>query len=1276
MAYPDPPTSPGGMSTRRLTNRNTNRYSVTALFSMAAEQDVEVEDELARAQKRLRDLKGKISAQSKKNFVLERDVRYLDSRIALLIQNRMAADEQREVERTLEDVDPTEGHYPDDRKIQQYSNLFFLLQSEPRHIAALCRLTVMFTLYGNQYESREEHLLLTMFQSVLSAQFETATEFGSLLRANTPVSRMMTTYTRRGPGQSYLKSVLAERINSLIEHKDLNLEINPVKVYEQLVNQIEEETGQLPPNLPRGVAPEVAAENPDVQAFIAPRLTMLMEIANSFLLTIIDSMESVPYGIRWICKQIRSLTRRKYPEATDYAICSLIGGFFFLRFINPAIVTPQAYMLVEGVPAKHPRRTLTLIAKMLQNLANKPSYSKEAYMMTLNPFVENNKARINQFLNNLCEVGDFYETLEMDQYMALSKKDLVIHISLNELYNTHSLILQHIETLSPNDKQHLRILTDELGPAPAQVPRKENRSLELNLYSRWETPVQDIQSALMDSVSSSDMLYMETKSIFVQLIRSIPHAAEKRPYNLSAIAERAATTKDAILVRKGIKVKEMLRELEEQKVVQASDGYKLMQEEVEAELVHLGNLREKVVAETKSLEAVYKTICDHNNYLRSQLEQYKAYLQNVRLNASKDKGSTTGVGVVTVGGKEKKPTKAVVLGPYRFTHAQLEKEGIIVESNVPDNRRPNIYFNITSPTPGTFIIALHYKGREKAILEMDLKIDDLLEKQKDNKHLLDLEYVQLNVPKVLGLLKKVFAKRDTAEKNNTASTLAGITPVSLAADRQTYWVLIRLGNIAFRAALDTASSDLFIVGSSCAAASCVAVPRYPLSYGSPTFGVVNDNQTLFKASYADGTMVSGFVARESVQVANLTLPDQVFALVTDSNVTLQDDVSGILGLGFPRLSGIPNNVANATSFFPTLAQKGILDYPLFGVSLTHGEGGSLSFGAIDTTIVKNVSQIGWNPVVEFSPKGAESNTSSYLHWVIPMSSFSVNGTKTAPIPTYPGVAGDSSLALFDIGTSGIYGPYQDVERLFAQIPDSRLVNDGIWAVPCDTIVPMAFTFGQRTYTLEPTDYLLGPASGNPNLCLSWPMALPPSADSIDWQFGGPFLRTVYSVFSYGINAKEAPRIGFYPLNNGSETEDAASIAAYFASVSATIPTTLPNSLLPTPSFSTPSYAFNSSIPASTGGIVTSALAISTYSAIFGKKTTVNVTSLPGVTPEPTVTVITTTNEQSDVTIITSSLPVAAVTLGIPPGWNAASGLGFPPMIPVTFIALVVAGLTL
>jgi Ras GTPase-activating-like protein IQGAP2/3 len=35
----------------------------------------------------------------------------------------------------------------------------------------------------------------------------------------------------------------------------------------------------------------------------------------------------------------------------------------------------------------------------------------------------------------------------MDQYMALSKKDLMIHITLNELYNTHSLLTQHLAVL-------------------------------------------------------------------------------------------------------------------------------------------------------------------------------------------------------------------------------------------------------------------------------------------------------------------------------------------------------------------------------------------------------------------------------------------------------------------------------------------------------------------------------------------------------------------------------------------------------------------------------------------------------------------------------------------------------------------------------------------------------------------------------------------------------------------------------------------------------------
>ncbi|KAE8146455.1 Rho GTPase activation protein [Aspergillus avenaceus] len=738
--------------------RQSKRFSVNAFYlSMSAkDRDLEISDDLARAQKYLRELKSKISSQSKKNFVLEKDVRYLDSRIALLIQNRMALEEQNEVASHLDEaIDPQEGFFPNDDKTQKYGNLLFLLQSEPRHIAHLCRLvsmseidsllqTVMFTIYGNQYESREEHLLLTMFQSVLTYQFDNTPEYSSLLRQNTPVSRMMTTYTRRGPGQSYLKEVLADQINRLIEMRDVDLEINPLKVYETMVKDLEEK-GSLPADLPRAVTAEDAAENRQVQAIIAPRLQELTRIANDFLTTIISSVDEAPYGIRWICKQIRSLSRRKYPDAHDQTICTLIGGFFFLRFINPAIVTPRSYMLIESTPTEKPRRTLTLIAKMLQNLANKPSYAKEPYMAKLQPFIQQNKERVNKFMLDLCEVHDFYESLEMDNYVALSKRDLELQITLNEMYTTHALLEKHSLALGPDQHSHLHELLNELGTAPPQVPRKENKTITVPLFSRWETALDDLTSAL--DITQEEIVFMEAKSTFVQIMRSLPpnSVVARRPLRLDRIAEAAATLKnDAVLVRKGIRTMELLSQLQDMGVIDRYDEFSLLRDEVEQELAHLGSLKEKVLEETKKLEEVFATIRDHNAYLVGQLETYKSYLHNVRSQSE---------------GKQRKQQKHQELGPYKFTHQQLEKEGVIRKSNVPENRRANIYFMFKSPLPGTFVISLHYKGRARGLLELDLKLDDLLEMQKDNLEDLDLEYVQFNVSKVLTLLNKRFARK-------------------------------------------------------------------------------------------------------------------------------------------------------------------------------------------------------------------------------------------------------------------------------------------------------------------------------------------------------------------------------------------------------------------------------------------------------------------------------------------------------------------------------------
>jgi Ras GTPase-activating-like protein IQGAP2/3 len=444
---------------------------------------------------------------------------------------------------------------------------------------------------------------------------------------------------------------------------------------------------------------------------------------------------------------------------------------------------------------------------MLQNLANKPTYAKESYMIPTNPFVTANKQRINKFLNDLCEVSDFYESLEMDQYMALSRKDIYINITPNELYSTQALISQHLHRLAPDPTHHLRILLQDLGPTPKQVPRQTNKPIKLPLYSRWETsplqqqPLQEEQpppdSDLAvylspfseNNITQNDIMYMETKSMFVQIMRSMPHtmklytATSSSSLDLIRVAEAASTAKDAQLVNKGLKVQSMLQDLEEAGIVSRTNHYELLVQEIQQELNHLGDLKDHVVLEIESLEQVVKTIQDHNNYLQSQLETYKAYLQNVRMQSSGniDGGSgrrksslvaavgftqagpghtssaqqqqqpqlehlaqtnttsnislnTTSANIVTSSNSNSSSSSSSSIikkkpsGPFKFSHQQLEKEGIIVHSEVPEYRRANIYLMIQSPIIGTFVISLHYKGREKPVLEIDLKLDDLLEK--------------------------------------------------------------------------------------------------------------------------------------------------------------------------------------------------------------------------------------------------------------------------------------------------------------------------------------------------------------------------------------------------------------------------------------------------------------------------------------------------------------------------------------------------------------------
>lgn len=93
----------------------------------------------------------------------------------------------------------------------------------------------------------------------------------------------------------------------------------------------------------------------------------------------------------------------------------------FLRFLCPAIVSPEAFGLADGngpvvgadqlaPPPSHVRRNLILISKLLQNLANGADpFGKEEYMREgTNEFIQRNQESIKQLFTNLAVTGPVF----------------------------------------------------------------------------------------------------------------------------------------------------------------------------------------------------------------------------------------------------------------------------------------------------------------------------------------------------------------------------------------------------------------------------------------------------------------------------------------------------------------------------------------------------------------------------------------------------------------------------------------------------------------------------------------------------------------------------------------------------------------------------------------------------------------------------------------------------------------------------------------------------
>jgi len=102
------------------------------------------------------------------------------------------------------------------------------------------------------------------------------------------------------------------------------------------------------------------------------------------------------------CANFSKLVQKHVNEYFPGRENKAIGAFYFLRFTCSAVSVPESYGLVKKIPSKNARRSLVLITKVLQNLANEIVFGKkESYMLKMNDFITTNIPKLTQFYQRL-----------------------------------------------------------------------------------------------------------------------------------------------------------------------------------------------------------------------------------------------------------------------------------------------------------------------------------------------------------------------------------------------------------------------------------------------------------------------------------------------------------------------------------------------------------------------------------------------------------------------------------------------------------------------------------------------------------------------------------------------------------------------------------------------------------------------------------------------------------------------------------------------------------